>query len=76
MAAHLGNRGVIDGDTDIINPGASGSRNFPCRSNQPIADTRPDEGDVTLRRDRASLWELQAAGRSASKKIKPPWAMP
>ena len=79
IAAHLGNRGIIDRDAHIVNPGTSGSRDFPCRRDQPVANfARLDEGDVALRGDGARLRELQAKANaeSASVKMKPPWAVP
>jgi hypothetical protein len=63
MAAHLGNRGITDADTDIVNPGAPGSRNFPRRRDQPIAElARPDEGDVALRGDGALVVGIAGKG--------------
>src|SRR5260370_9810341 len=79
MAAQLGNRDIIDADAHIVNPGTSGSRDFPCRRYQPIAEfARPDEGDIALRRNSALVMGVQAKANaeSASKKMKPPWAMP
>src|SRR6266700_4459944 len=63
MAAQLGDRDIIDGDAHIVNPGTSGSRNFPCRRYQPIAElARPDKGDVALRRDRALIVRIVGKG--------------
>src|SRR6266852_1204793 len=64
MAAQLGNRGIIDRDAHIVNSGATGARDFPCHSDQPIAEfARPDEGDVALRRDAALVMGITGKGK-------------
>jgi hypothetical protein len=79
MAAQLGNRGIIDGDAHIVNPGTSGSRDFPCRRCQPITElARPDEGDVALRGDRALVMGVAGEGecRIRQQEDEAAWAMP
>src|SRR5450759_595425 len=63
MTAQFGNRDIIDGDAHIVDPGASGSRDFPRRRDQPVAElARPDAGDVALRRDRALVMGVAGKG--------------
>src|SRR6266403_1872266 len=63
MAAQLGNRDIIDCNAHVVNPGTSGSRDFPCRRYQPIAEfARPDEGDVALRRNSALIMGVAGKG--------------
>jgi hypothetical protein len=79
MAAQLRNRHIIDGDAHIVNPGTPGSRDFPSRRDQAIAElARPDKGNIALRRDRALVMGIagKGEGRIRQREIKPPWAMP
>src|SRR5260370_1156903 len=63
MAAQLGDRCFIDADAHIVNPGPSGSRDFPRRRDQPVAElARSDEGDVALRRARALVMGIAGKG--------------
>jgi hypothetical protein len=63
MAAQLRNDGIVDGDAHIINPGTSGSRNFPSLRYQPVTELAgPDEGDIALRRDRALVMGVAGKG--------------
>ena len=55
MAAKLGDHDVADGDAHIVDAGTAAARNFARGRDQHVAElARPDEGDVALRRDRAS----------------------
>jgi hypothetical protein len=59
----LGDCDIIDGDAHIANPGTSGSRDFPRRCDQAIAElARPDKRDVALRRDRALVMGVAGKG--------------
>ena len=63
MAAQLGDDNSIDGDADIVNPGASGPRDFPRGRDQPVAElARPDEGDIALGCDRALVVGVAGKG--------------
>ncbi len=80
MTAQLGNRGFINGDTRRRKiperPLREISRAVAIKAVTEFAGT--DEGNIALRRDRALVVGVagKRKSRSASVKMKPPWAMP